>query len=67
MRHYGVPARLVNDIKMLRTDFSAQMICSNNLTDTFEIKARLQTLTISVYAEHGLDHAKSRKCRQEKD
>ena len=38
MRHYRVPAKLVNIIKMLYTDFSAQVICSNSLTDTFEIK-----------------------------
>ena len=36
--HYGIPAKPVNIIKMLYTDFSAQMICSNSLTDTFKIK-----------------------------
>ena len=39
MRHHGIPAKFVNIIKMLYTDFSAQMICSKNLADTFEIKA----------------------------
>ena len=30
-------------------------------------EARLHRLAIFVYVEHGLDHAKSRKCRQERD
>ena len=37
-RHYGTPAKLVNIIKILYTDCSAQVICSNSLTYTFEIK-----------------------------
>ena len=64
MRHYGIPAKFVNIIKILCTDFSAQVICSNSLTDTFEIKTGVK---LSVYAEHGLDRLKSRKCRQERD
>ena len=38
MRHYGIPAKLVKIITNLYTDFSAQVICSNSLTDTIEIK-----------------------------
>ena len=38
MIHYGVPVKLVSIIKMLYTYFSAQVICSNSLTDTSEIK-----------------------------
>ena len=38
MRHYGIPAKIVNIITMLCTDFSAQVIRSNSLIDAFEIK-----------------------------
>ena len=36
--HYGVPDKLVNIIKLLYTDFSAQVLCEGELTDTFQVK-----------------------------
>ena len=36
--HYGVPEKLVNIIKLLYTDFSAQVLCEGELTDTFQVR-----------------------------
>ena len=38
LRHYGIPAKIVNVIKMLYCNFSAQVICGSELTETFEVK-----------------------------
>ena len=38
LRHYGIPRKIVNIIKMLYVDFSAQVICGNELTDPFKVK-----------------------------
>ena len=38
MLHYGVPEKLVNIIKLLYTDFSAQVLCEGELTDTFQVR-----------------------------
>ena len=36
--HYnGVPQKLVNIVKMMYNNFSSQVICNNELTDTFEV------------------------------
>ena len=34
----GIPAKLVNIITMMYAKFAAHVICSNSVTDTFEIK-----------------------------
>ena len=36
--HYGVPEKLVSVIKLLYTDFSAQVLCEGELTDAFQVK-----------------------------
>ena len=33
----GVPQKLVNIVKMMYSNFSSQVICNNELTDTFEV------------------------------
>ena len=38
LRHYGVPAKIVNIIKLLYTDFHARVICGNKLTDNLKIE-----------------------------
>lgn len=37
LRHYRIPSKLVNVIKMLYSDFKSQVICSTVLTDTFNV------------------------------
>ena len=37
LRHYGIPKKIVDIIKMLYSDFSAKVICGNELTDTFKV------------------------------
>ena len=38
LQHYGVPDKLVNIIKLLYTDFSAQVLCEGELTEAFQVK-----------------------------
>ena len=38
LRHYGIPSKITNIIKMLYCNFSAQVICGNELTETFQVK-----------------------------
>lgn len=38
LRHYGIPNKIVEIIKMLYSDFSAKVICGNDLTDSFGVK-----------------------------
>lgn len=35
--HYGIPERMVNIVKMLYRDFSAQVICNNELNNAFKV------------------------------
>ncbi|KAL9952790.1 hypothetical protein ACROYT_G040097 [Oculina patagonica] len=37
LRHYGIPSKLVNVIKMLYDDCKSQVICNTVLTDTFNL------------------------------
>jgi len=37
LRHYGIPSKLVNVIKMLYSDFQSQVICNAALTDAFSV------------------------------
>ena len=37
LRHYGIPSKLVNVIKMLYSDFKSQVICNITLTDAFSV------------------------------
>ena len=37
LRHYGIPSKLVNVIKMLYSDFKCQVICNTALTDDFSV------------------------------
>jgi len=37
LRHYGIPSKLVNVIKMLYSDFKSQVICNAALTDAFSV------------------------------
>ena len=37
LRYNGVPQKLVNIMKMMYSNFSSQVICNNELTDTFEV------------------------------
>lgn len=37
LRHYGIPTKLVNVIKMLYNDFRSQVICNTELTDAFSV------------------------------
>ena len=36
--HYGIPDKLVTIIKMLYSDYSARVICGDNLTEEFAIQ-----------------------------
>ena len=38
LQHYGVPEKLVSVIKLLYTDFSAQVLCEGELTESFQVK-----------------------------
>ena len=38
MRHYGIPPKLVNITQLLYTNFSAAVLCENNLSESFQIK-----------------------------
>ena len=38
LQHYGVPEKLVSVIKLLYTDFSAQVLCEGELTDAFQVR-----------------------------
>ena len=38
LRHYGIPEKMTNIIKLLYHDFNAKVICGSNLTDEFPIK-----------------------------
>ncbi|KAL9966528.1 hypothetical protein ACROYT_G024615 [Oculina patagonica] len=42
MRHYGIPSKLVNVIKMLYDDCKSQVICNIVLTDTFNVTTGLK-------------------------
>ena len=35
--HYGIPAKLVNVIKMLYSDFKSELICNTALTAAFSV------------------------------
>ncbi|PVD21538.1 hypothetical protein C0Q70_17336 [Pomacea canaliculata] len=37
LRHYGVPAKLVQVIAMLYSDFKSQVVCDTELTDPFNV------------------------------
>ena len=37
LRHYGIPSKLVNVIKMLYSDFKSQVICNAALIDAFSV------------------------------
>ena len=37
LRHYGIPSKLVNVIKMLYSNFKSQVICNTTLTDAFSV------------------------------
>ncbi|KAL9960175.1 hypothetical protein ACROYT_G033591 [Oculina patagonica] len=37
LKHYGIPSKLVNVIKMLYDDCKSQVICNTVLTDTFNV------------------------------
>ncbi|PVD27885.1 hypothetical protein C0Q70_10460 [Pomacea canaliculata] len=37
LRHYGVPAKLVQVIAMLYSDFKSQVVCDTELTDSFNV------------------------------
>ena len=37
LRHYGIPLKLVNVIKMLYSDFKSQVICNTALTDALSV------------------------------
>ena len=37
LRHYGIPSKLVNIIKMLYSDFRSRVICNTVLTDAFRV------------------------------
>lgn len=37
LRHYGIPSKLVNVIKMLYSDFKSKVICNTALTDAFSV------------------------------
>ena len=37
LRHYGIPSKIVNIIKMLYSNFHAKVICGNKLTEELEI------------------------------
>ncbi|PVD36795.1 hypothetical protein C0Q70_03785 [Pomacea canaliculata] len=37
LRHYGVPAKLVQVIAMLYSDFKSQVVCDTELTDPFHV------------------------------
>ena len=37
LRHYGIPSKLVNVIKMLYSDFKSQVICNRALANAFSV------------------------------
>ena len=37
LRHYGMPSKLVNVIKMFYSDFKSQVICNAALTEVFSV------------------------------
>ena len=37
LRHYGIPTKLVNIVKMLYCDFKSQVICDTELTEAFSV------------------------------
>ena len=37
LRHYGIPSKITNIIKMLYSNFSAQVICGNELSEAFQV------------------------------
>ena len=39
LRHYGIPQKLVNVIKILYTGIQCQVTCNSHLTDSFSIKS----------------------------
>ena len=38
LRHYGIPSKIVNIIRMLYSDFKAKVICGPQLSESFSIK-----------------------------
>ena len=38
MRHYGIPPKIVQIIKMLYNEFDCSVVCGNTLTDPFNIR-----------------------------
>jgi len=42
LRHYGIPSRIVNIVRMLYRDCQAQAICGNKLTEPFIIQAEVK-------------------------
>ena len=66
LRHYGIPKKLVDIIKMLYTDFSSQVICNTELTDPFIIstargETRLYTFTFSFCIRNRLDNERNNR------
>ena len=45
-RHYGIPSKLINVIKILYSDFKSQVICNAALTDTFSVTTGVKQLCI---------------------
>lgn len=42
LRHYGIPEKMVNIVKMLYRDFSAQVVCNNELSDAFKVNTGMK-------------------------
>ena len=49
LRHYGIPSKLVNVIKMLYSDFRSQVICHTALTDAFSVTTGVKQGCILSY------------------
>ena len=42
MAHYGIPDKIISNIKMLYQDFQAKMTCGANLTDSFPLQTEVR-------------------------
>ena len=39
LRHYGIPQKMLNVIKILYTDVQCQVACNNHMSDSFSVKS----------------------------
>ncbi|KAI0215988.1 hypothetical protein LSAT2_031965, partial [Lamellibrachia satsuma] len=44
LRHYGIPQKMVNVIKILYTDVQCQVACNIHMSDSFSVKSGLEDL-----------------------